>query len=851
MQHTKDKIPSLSRTAENLGIHDHLCLIYETQREQFSIVLPFIRTGLMQGDKCVYIADDNTAAQVMEAMISEGIDVDKMQKKGALVILNKQDVYLKQGSFDPDWMIDFLKDSTDSARADGFTALRVTGEMTWTLGGDPGVEKLAEYEAKLNNFLPSNDALAICQYNYNRFSPEVIIDVIRTHPLVIFKETVCRNFYYVPPEEFFNPNKRSLQVQRLLDNIIDRERVEEEIRKANEELEKKVIERTSELNEELTERKRAEEEALSARMWLEHLLAGSSAVIYSCEVESPYGATYISKTAEIITGYKPSDFTGDPTFWSKKIHPDDVQRVLDELPAVFDKGFHIHEYRWKKKDGTYIWMHDELKLSYDPDGKPNDMIGVWIDITDRKQAEEKAAQAKQTLQNILDSTPYSVMLVGKDKVIRYVNSAALKLGGYESSEELVGSVCNEVLCPTQRCPILDFGQKLDKSERVIKAKDGTHIPILKSVVPITADGEELLLESFVDISDIKRAEESLKRTSHKLGERVKELNCLYSISRILDEPDISTDRILGDIVNVLPSSWQYPEITCARVTVENQTSMTEHFRETPWRQSSDIIIRDNKIGEIEVFYLEEKPQNHEGPFLEEERNLIDGISKMMGIAFERKMADNELKQSLKDKDILMKEIHHRVKNNMSVIQSLLSLQLHNVSDEKFKAYFRDAKNRVKSMSMIHERLSRSDELSKMDLSEFIKSLTNYLFQSSGLDPNKVQLVVNIPEITIDVETMMPCGLIINELVTNTFKYAFPDDRAGVVTIGLHMEKDNEITLSVKDNGVGIQDDFNLYETKSLGLQIVSALTNQIHGDLELIKDNGTEIRITFKEKRFR
>jgi two-component sensor histidine kinase len=201
--------------------------------------------------------------------------------------------------------------------------------------------------------------------------------------------------------------------------------------------------------------------------------------------------------------------------------------------------------------------------------------------------------------------------------------------------------------------------------------------------------------------------------------------------------------------------------------------------------------------------------------------------------------------------MLMKEIHHRVKNNMAVIQSLLSLQLRDVSDEKSRAYFKDAQNRVKSMSMIHERLSRSEELSKMDLSEFINSLANHLFQSSGLNPSKVQLVLNIPEITIDVETMMPCGLIINELVTNAFKYAFPDARAGVVTIGLIVGKDNEITLSVKDDGAGIPDDLNIYETKSLGLQIVSALTNQIQGDLELVKGNGTEIRITFKEKRFR
>ncbi|MBI4315333.1 MAG: MEDS domain-containing protein [Chloroflexi bacterium] len=227
---------------QGLAVHDHLCLIYETQAEQFAAIAPFVRLGLERGERCIYIADDNTTQTVLEALQGGGIDADEALRSGRLIIAGKRDAYLKQGYFDPDWMIGFLAESTRAAKAAGFSALRVTGEMTWQLGGDPstgsgqvpGVERLIEYEAKLNRFFPEHDALAICQYNCARFSPEIILDVIRTHPLVISGGMVCRNFYYVPPDEFLKPNQPSLEAERLLGNIREREQTETALRESEE-----------------------------------------------------------------------------------------------------------------------------------------------------------------------------------------------------------------------------------------------------------------------------------------------------------------------------------------------------------------------------------------------------------------------------------------------------------------------------------------------------------------------------------------------------------------------------------------------------------------------------------------
>lgn len=223
-EHEKD---SLAYAIRDISVHDHLCLIYENKEEQFAAIVPFMRIGLERGEKCIYIADENTATEVLEAMRAGGIDVDAALKKGSLVVASKRESYLKKGYFDPDEMIKFLNDSADLAKKEGFKALRGTGEMTWMLGGEPGTERAMEYEAKLNLFLLKNNCSALCQYNKTRFSPDILMNVIRTHPLVVFNGVVCKNFYYVPVEEFLKVKKGSYEeVERLLRNLIDRSHAE-------------------------------------------------------------------------------------------------------------------------------------------------------------------------------------------------------------------------------------------------------------------------------------------------------------------------------------------------------------------------------------------------------------------------------------------------------------------------------------------------------------------------------------------------------------------------------------------------------------------------------------------------
>lgn len=181
--------------------HDHFAIIYDNPTEQLDFIVPFLRLGLERGEKSVFIYDDNNVETVVAAMERHGIDVAAAAACGALSIITKELAYLKNGDFDPDWMIDFLAQAVEDAKKDGFSAVRASGEMTWALGpkGDAH-DRLVEYECKLDKFFAGYDMAGICQYNRYRFRPETLMHVIHTHARVVFRGELCDNPFYIPAD---------------------------------------------------------------------------------------------------------------------------------------------------------------------------------------------------------------------------------------------------------------------------------------------------------------------------------------------------------------------------------------------------------------------------------------------------------------------------------------------------------------------------------------------------------------------------------------------------------------------------------------------------------------------------
>lgn len=216
---------------------------------------------------------------------------------------------------------------------------------------------------------------------------------------------------------------------------------------------------------------------------------------------------------------------------------------------------------------------------------------------------------------------------------------------------------------------------------------------------------------------------------------------------------------------------------------------------------------------------------------------------------ERVRAEGQIRASLQEKEVLLKEIHHRVKNNLQVISSLLYLQSKNINDGETLDMFQDSRNRVRSMALVHERLYQSQDLARVDFAEYVQSFAIYLFQSYAVNSNVIKLEINVDDVFLGVDTAIPCGLILNELVSNSLKHAFPEGREGEIRVRLHSDDEGQSTLIVSDNGVGFPKDLDFRGTESLGLQLVNTLVAQLEGTIELDRSGGTAFKITFTQSR--
>ena len=213
----------------------------------------------------------------------------------------------------------------------------------------------------------------------------------------------------------------------------------------------------------------------------------------------------------------------------------------------------------------------------------------------------------------------------------------------------------------------------------------------------------------------------------------------------------------------------------------------------------------------------------------------------------RKQAEEQIKSSLKEKDLLLSEIHHRVKNNMQVVSSLLQLQASKSNDRQVIGILEDSRNRIQSMAMIHDKLYRLEDFTQIDFTKYVQDLSHSLFRAYDVDPGKVTFKSDIEEIPIKLDCAIPCGLIINELVTNSLKHAFPKSGAGEIRVALHAISGDEAMFSVSDNGIGLPKDSDYKNTRSLGLHLVTILAeNQLEGEIELDRTGGTKFSIRFK-----
>jgi two-component sensor histidine kinase len=218
---------------------------------------------------------------------------------------------------------------------------------------------------------------------------------------------------------------------------------------------------------------------------------------------------------------------------------------------------------------------------------------------------------------------------------------------------------------------------------------------------------------------------------------------------------------------------------------------------------------------------------------------------------ERQRAEEQLRASLNEKEILLQEIHHRVKNNLQIMSSLLHLQSRLVEDVETMALFKESRNRIRSMALVHEKLYQSSDLSRINFAQYVQSLMNYLFRSYGTDPQAIRSRIDADDIHLSIDTAVPCGLLVNELISNSLEHAFPNGRKGEIRVDFRRAEEDRFLLTVSDNGVGFVPDLEADETETLGLQLVYTLTNQLEGIVEYEGQEGTSVRVEFSELAYK
>lgn len=339
---------------------------------------------------------------------------------------------------------------------------------------------------------------------------------------------------------------------------------------------------------------------------------------------------------------------------------------LAEIKKTKKSAVMEHEHRDKEGRPRYVELHGHPAM--DTEGNVTHMIEYTLDITDRKQAEKALGESEVRWRSLTETSPDHILMLDADLKIQFANFASPGL----AIEELIGTPLYTLVDEEKQSEVkkilegvLTSGEETEY-ETVYHLPDGGDI-FYESHVSARrqSDSDEIvgLTLSARDITQRKEAQLELRNLAHKLGERIKELNCLYGISKLINTPGYSLDEILQGTADLIPPSWQYPEITCARILLEEREFSTTNYCESLWNQTAEIIVNSERCGFVEVLYLDEKPKSDEGPFLKEERHLIDAIAELLGRTIEHLRAEQRAHDSeihlvaLEERERIGRELH--------------------------------------------------------------------------------------------------------------------------------------------------------------------------------------------------
>ena len=562
--------------------------------------------------------------------------------------------------------------------------------------------------------------------------------------------------------------------------------------------------------------------------------------------------TSLNPAFERITGWSAAECLGKP--FMEIIHPDDRSQAVSLFTETLSgQNTEMHELRCLSKSGEYI-IAEIMGVPQTRGGKIVGKLGFARDITERKRSEEALKKSEQSYRLLAETVTDIIWKMDMNLKYSYLSPSFERISGY-STEEGRGMSLEKIMTPESIKVIKQaFAEEMENEK---DPKKDLFRSRKIEVEEICKDGKTVWIEvNTTFIRDQEGRPIGIQGSSREITERKRTEKALLESEakyRTIFENTGNATLILDEDTTISLANTKSAEFfgySSAEVT--GKKSWTEFI----YKDDLDMMKKYHSLRRLDP---EAAPRNYEFRLLDNAGKIryvfmtiamIPGtkqsVASLMGIT-RIKLSEKKLRASLEEKDLLLKEVHHRVKNNMQVIYSLLNLQSEQIEDPQALRMFKDSQNRVKSMAMVHEKLYRSEDLARINFAEYLRSLTIDLLRSYRAGSDRIQLKIDVQDVFLGIDTAIPCGLITNELVSNSLKHAFPADTKGEIHIELFKGDNGELTLTISDNGIGFPEGVDFRNTESLGLQLVNTLTEQLGGTIELDRSCGTAFKIIFSE----
>jgi len=601
--------------------------------------------------------------------------------------------------------------------------------------------------------------------------------------------------------------------------------------------------------EDITERKQAEQALRESEERYRRLTGAITDYIYTVQVKDGQALeTRHGPGCVAVTGYTPEEFAADPYLWYRMIWPEDRDLLQDDVQELLAGREVFREHRITRKDGQLRWIRDTLSPHFNERRELVSYDGLVQDITARKQAEELRRKSEEKFSIAFQISPDAITIVSmEDGKYLDVNQAFFNVTGFQP-EEVIGHTSTEIGVWIEADDRRRYIEALNKNDSLrnfetrYRMRNGEIRLFSVSSETIELEGKKCSLNYITDITEQKRAEEALRLSEANLNKAQHFAHLGSWIWHIQTDHLEWSDEMYNIFeVDKATFSGSLPEVIAQAIHPDDRAKV-EASNSSVINQGKPIpldyrILRSD--GSIRTVWAEA------GELGRDEAGRPSLLSGIVQDITERKQMEEDLRASLAEKETLLREVHHRVKNNLQVISSLLSMQADSSQNELVTKALDESKNRVRSMALIHEKLYRSKNLEYIQAEEYISELLDNLRSSFAGQTRNVSFDVQVASLNFNIDKAIPCGMIISELISNALKYAFPDGAGGLVKVYLEIVA-GKARLTLSDNGVGLPDKIDILHPETLGLELVSILAHQLKASLEVIRQPGTTYLITFE-----